>query len=669
MKKKWTRWLSFLGICLLLLGSMGTAYAAEETLTVNVDVTYGQTEARGMLEGINEFRTGSEAWYRDKNGNKVTVSSRQELVYDYALEQIAMQRAVEIALSYGHTRPDGTLCFTCQYEGVSTNGENIAMGIRLSADRVLEEWKETEDDFDGQGHRRIMLGVKDDGSDFPVVAVGIGHVKLNGVDYWVQEFGVSTSGMAETQAKNSEERRSVQVAQSTLKDVAFQAPSSLQIAFGESTAAPDASATVPPTAVWEPSKTVIVTPNWTAADSSVAEVLNNQIIGKKVGKTDLTAKVGNQDLRISVEVMPISIETANIILNPDHFTYNGNVFTPDVTVQLGNGSLVKGTDYTVTYENNQKVGTGKAIVTGTGNYTGTLEKTFEIEPCTHQWQETQRVEPTCAKEGRQDYFCALCGDTKSESIAKRPHTPVEVPALAPTCTEDGHTAGSACGVCGELLGETKVIPALGHKWDEGTVLKEATHAEEGSIRYVCSVCQEEKMEVIPRLTYKITQGADQTLAQETDAKKGLTITCDGPLEKMVSLEIDGKLVDPKNYEAVSGSTIITVKPEYLATLSTGTHTWRLNYEDGSVETTFMLKKTTQEPTTGANQGTTAAAGGNQGTNSSGRPTSAAGSNLNTNTGSSVQTADSNAPGLWLLLLIISLVGVFTAFRYNKISRS
>ncbi|MCI8513680.1 MAG: hypothetical protein HFI93_03485 [Lachnospiraceae bacterium] len=561
MKKKLTRWFSFFAICLLLLGSMGSVYAAEETLTVELDVTYGQTEAREMLRGINEFRTGSEAWYTDPSGAKVPVT-RGELVYDYALEQIAMQRAAEIALSYAHERPDGTVCFTCEYEGVTTNGENILAGVGVSASMALEEWKETAEDFSGQGHRRIMLGVDDDGSEFPVAAVGIGHVTVNGIDYWVQEFGVT-------------------------------APAPLRLEAGASVDAPSVKAAVPPViGGWEPARNITAALNWTAADPSIVSVSNGKITGIRAGKTSLTAKLGDQTVELSVEVTPVSLQTADITLNPESAVYNGTDIEPEVTVRMGSVLLVKGTDYTVSYADNREVGTGRVIVTGMGSYTGRVEKTFEISSCNHQWkeQEDQRVEATCKEEGKKIYSCMVCGDSKTEPIEKLPHTPKEVGVLQPTCTEDGHTAGSVCAVCQELLENTEVLPALGHKWDEGTVLKEATYAEEGSIRYVCGVCKEEKTEMIPRLEYKITQGAGQTLLQEADGRKGLTITCDGPLEKMVSLEIDGKPVDPKYYEAVSGSTIVTIKPEYLATLSVGAHTWRLNYVDGSVETTFILKK-------------------------------------------------------------------------------
>ena len=41
-------------------------------------------------------------------------------------------------------------------------------------------------------------------------------------------------------------------------------------------------------------------------------------------------------------------------------------------------TLVAGTDYTVTYKNNVKVGTATVVITGKGNFTGTKTITFTI---------------------------------------------------------------------------------------------------------------------------------------------------------------------------------------------------------------------------------------------------------------------------------------------------
>ncbi len=58
--------------------------------------------------------------------------------------------------------------------------------------------------------------------------------------------------------------------------------------------------------------------------------------------------------------------------------YNGKEQKPAVTVSKGGKTLVEGQDYTVSYRDNVNAGTAKAIVTGTGNYRGTVTRTFTI---------------------------------------------------------------------------------------------------------------------------------------------------------------------------------------------------------------------------------------------------------------------------------------------------
>lgn len=61
-------------------------------------------------------------------------------------------------------------------------------------------------------------------------------------------------------------------------------------------------------------------------------------------------------------------------------TYNGSAQTPGVTVTDGTKVLTAGTDYTVTYENNTNAGSAHVVVNGTGNYTGSIDSSFKIEP-------------------------------------------------------------------------------------------------------------------------------------------------------------------------------------------------------------------------------------------------------------------------------------------------
>ena len=60
-------------------------------------------------------------------------------------------------------------------------------------------------------------------------------------------------------------------------------------------------------------------------------------------------------------------------------TYTGKAQTQNITVKYNGKTLKNGTDYTVSYSNNTKVGTAKVTITGKSNYTGTISKTFSIK--------------------------------------------------------------------------------------------------------------------------------------------------------------------------------------------------------------------------------------------------------------------------------------------------
>ena len=59
-------------------------------------------------------------------------------------------------------------------------------------------------------------------------------------------------------------------------------------------------------------------------------------------------------------------------------TYTGSAIKQTPVVKLGTKTLKSGTDYTVSYKNNTKVGTATVTITGKGSYTGTISKTFKI---------------------------------------------------------------------------------------------------------------------------------------------------------------------------------------------------------------------------------------------------------------------------------------------------
>ena len=65
----------------------------------------------------------------------------------------------------------------------------------------------------------------------------------------------------------------------------------------------------------------------------------------------------------------------------------------------------------------------------------------------------------------------------------------------------------------------------------------------------------------PTPTYTITAGAGGTHELSIDGT--LSITCDGALDKLTGIYVDGKLVDAANYTLQSGSTILTFNASYL----------------------------------------------------------------------------------------------------------
>ena len=112
--------------------------------------------------------------------------------------------------------------------------------------------------------------------------------------------------------------------------------------------------------------------------------------------------------------------------------------------------------------------------------------------------------------------------------------------------------------------------------------------------------------VVEKIVYEVTEGANQkyTITKNNEAK--FRINADFRLFDTGKVYVDNELVDPKNYTAESGSTIITLKKEFVDTLSVGEHTLKVLFNDGGEAiTTFNVAKVTvptDNPQTGDNIG-------------------------------------------------------------------
>ena len=96
-------------------------------------------------------------------------------------------------------------------------------------------------------------------------------------------------------------------------------------------------------------------------------------------KTNYAWSDGKIDKKAVVWTMsPKSLKDCTVTIGTLEYTYDGGAKQPSVTVKDGNVTLANGTEYTVTYVNNINAGTASVGITGKGNYSGTVTKTFTI---------------------------------------------------------------------------------------------------------------------------------------------------------------------------------------------------------------------------------------------------------------------------------------------------
>lgn len=88
----------------------------------------------------------------------------------------------------------------------------------------------------------------------------------------------------------------------------------------------------------------------------------------------------NNGFKISYIDSAIDISECNVKLGTTKYTYRGKENRPSVSLTYGSRKLIRDKDYTVTYRNNKYVGTASVIITGKGEFEGSVTKKFTIVP-------------------------------------------------------------------------------------------------------------------------------------------------------------------------------------------------------------------------------------------------------------------------------------------------
>ena len=507
MKRK--RNLYHLWFCFAVLLFLAVPFkvkAETATTPVSISVQYGQTEARTILNMINEMRTSStDAWYwKQDDTTKTYCTNLQPLQYDYDLEKTAMQRAAEIAIIYSHTRPNNKDTFSAFYENsvyYTYAGENIAAGYG-TADSVNDGWREDNELYAGQGHRRNMLNSKFN-------CVGIGHVYYNGFHYWVENFAyrdkVNTTPVS---ADNTETTLTIPVATSKISNfnITFD-KDEYSLKTGESTSISVSDPSISVFGHWG-SRFVFVTdtPDLTIADSTVA-TLSGTITGISEGDTTISASLygltAHQTAAVKVHNCENHWDDGKITTTPTCTKTGVKQYTCTICSETKTEEIAAlGHDYSSDWT----IDTAAACETvGSKSHHCTRcdskKDITEIPASGHSWNDGAiTTEPTCTDEGVKTFTCNSCGKTRTEEAAALGHNYSSDWTIdtAATCSAIG-SKSHHCTRCDSKKDITE-IPASGkHTWNNGVITKPATIAEEGVKTYTCTVCGVTRTETIAKL--------------------------------------------------------------------------------------------------------------------------------------------------------------------------
>lgn len=304
-------------------------------------------------------------------------------------------------------------------------------------------------------------------------------------------------------------------------------------------------------------------------------------------------------------------------------TANGVTLTPDAnnkyTLEKGTGTV---TVVAIDKANNQ---TSVTVTVNNGHTGGTATCTQKAkcdicgeeygELANHSLSKTDAKEATCTEDGNIEYWtCSVCNKYFSDEtgtneiekdswVTKAAHKLTKTEASAATVTATGNKEYWHCKDCGKYFAD-----------ENGT--------------------KEIKLEdtIISKLSPEIIEGKGQSIT--AGEKKELTFKSNAAFSDFIRVELDGKTLDAKNYTVKEGSTVVTLKADYVATLSAGEHTIGIVSASGTATTTFTVNAKT----------------------------------VVDNDTKSPQTGDNSHMALWIALLAASVFGLAGTAVYSKRKR-
>lgn len=235
----------------------------------------------------------------------------------------------------------------------------------------------------------------------------------------------------------------------------------------------------------------------------------------------------------------------------------------------------------------------------------------------HKYTKTVTA-PTCTAEGYTENICSVCGVSYISNYKEATGHDYEVKVKNPTCTEEGYTLLTCkncdyetksdirsakghnyeetitestcttkgfitytCTDCGDSHKgkETDLAP---HKWDKGTVTKQATYLLNGTIEYKCADCDAEYTEEIPMLGQTALSNCTVTLSYRKTAYDGKEKT------PKITVKNSNGIVSEDDYTVTYANNINAGNAKVIITAKTGDVSIK-----GTVEKGFTIAKAKQ----------------------------------------------------------------------------
>lgn len=395
----------FVMLCTLYIGGIQAEAYTEDTLIVIADQSAptGCTlvgiegdfvaQPEEALKRINEIRYEACAegvWDPNNSARRLTVNDYVPIKWSYDLEVIARVRAAEASLVTSHTRPNGSLCFTA----ASPNGVQSwgeVLAYNYSTSMLPGIEQWYEEKSDWVNHGNGVTGHYTQMIDPTNTYIGLGcFLSPNGVYY------NCTSGEFSSYSNLSSEY---------LDD-------------------------------W--SHTMVITSIQANAVSSNSVLIKNGEALQQSYHLD----IGDQ-LQYSLG-MKSSLEGCSAyVTDLTDFTQQG-----EITWTSSNEKIAVVDEYgTVTI-----TGTGEVTITATSNHGRSASVTLTPS---HSWNSGKvTTKATCSKTGVKTYTCSVCGNTKTEKIAKTAHNYTTKVTKA-TLSKDGKIE-KKCSICKKVKSTTVI---------------------------------------------------------------------------------------------------------------------------------------------------------------------------------------------------------------------